>query len=190
VTVTELKPGRLIVISSPSGGGKTTVVERLLAEVPQLVRSVSYTTRPPRQGEISGRDYIFLSQSEFEAKARAHFFLEYADVYGFYYGTSRDRAEDLVRRGFHVILTIDVQGMKQVRANTASGQKVLTIFLMPPSTEELKRRLQKRMTDSDEMIERRLAIAQSEMKQARDYDYVVQNTDLKEAIRNVKEILK
>ena len=184
------KSGKLIVISAPSGCGKTTIVERLLARSKNLTRSVSYTTRPPRPGEEDGRDYFFISESDFLSKKRSGFFLESAEVFGHYYGTSKEFVLGCLSRGLSVVLAIDVQGMKQLRETTAKEISMKTIFIMPPSIELLKARLEKRKTETKEEIERRLQIAQEEMAERSKYDFVVVNRKVEEAIKEIEVIAK
>lgn len=178
--------GELFVVSSPSGAGKSTLIHRVLDEVPQLVFSVSYTTRPPRDGEVHGRDYFFISEAEFEERIGRRDFLEWADVYGYRYGTSRKFVEDCLRDGKDVILDIDVQGAHQVRENCSTA---VLIFVLPPSRRELEDRLTKRRSDSEEAIRRRLAAARSEIERYREYDYVIINREVDPAVEELKAVV-
>ena len=189
-----VKEGLLIVLSSPSGGGKTTACEQLMAADPNVARSVSCTTRPPRAGEVDGKHYYFLMREEFEKRLARDEFLEHAQVHGQYYGTLRTTVEDLLAAGRDVILTIDVQGAAQVRklatGDARLSRALVTVFLMPPSLELLEQRLRKRGTDTDENITRRLTEARREMAQWRVYDYVVVTGTIKEDYQNIRTILE
>lgn len=167
--------GRLFVVSAPSGTGKTTVVERLVQVVPGLVMSRSYTSRQARPGERDGIDYNFVSRDRFEAMVAGAEFIEYADVFGNYYGTRREDTGGLVASGKDVVLVIDVQGAAQVRA---TGLPLVTIFVLPPSFDVLDQRLRGRGKDPEPAIARRLETARFEVAAYRDYDYVVINDDL------------
>jgi guanylate kinase len=178
--------GLLIVISAPSGGGKTTICERLLRKDPRLVRSISATTREPRGRERAGRDYIFLKESVFTRLAARGEFLEWAQVHGHCYGTPARAVRRHQAQGRDVMLTIDVQGGLNVKRQ--DPQAVL-IFVKPPSLQELQRRLQGRGTDSRATIARRLRNARWEMSQAGAYDYNVVNNTLPEAVRQIGAII-
>lgn len=166
--------GQIFVLSAPAGTGKTTLVQKLVQEFPCVIASISYTTRPPREGEIPGVHYHFLSEEEFEAYIAKGEFLEYVRLYGYYYGTSRPWLEKQLNQGKHVILVIDTQGAQQLRDKL----KATFVFVAPPSLEELERRLKGRRTDSQEFIERRLKWAQQEMLLQHIYDYLIINDDL------------
>lgn len=178
----------LLVVSSPSGGGKTTLCERLVSEHADVVRSVSCTTRPPRGQEVDGRHYYFLSDSEFDRRLAAGAFLEHAVVHGARYGTLRETVEKLLASGKSVLLIIDVQGARQVREfvkQASAGDPIkaafVSIFIAPPSIGELQRRLETRGEDAPDVIARRVRNAAEEMKCAGDYDYVIVNADLERA---------
>lgn len=179
--------GRVFVISSPSGGGKTTVVEQLLCRTPRLVRSVSVTTRPPRAGERGGYHYRFVSAAQFQRLRRAGRLLEWASVHGACYGTPRAPLMHALRAGRDVVLNIDVQGARQVRR--ALGNRAVLVFLKPPSLRQLRQRLLRRRTDSPSEVRRRLAAARREMRCASWYDHVVVNDRLAQAIRRVRAIV-
>ena len=182
--------GRLIVISAPSGAGKTTLVERLLERNRNLVRSVSYTTRLPRAGETNGKDYSFVSKDEFREKQENGFFLESADVFGHLYGTSRELVMKKLAEGRDVILAVDVQGMKQLRKTVPSHIRMISIFIMPPSQVALRRRLNKRKTETKQEVNKRLRLAEKEMRQRDLYDHVVINKRIDQAVKTIEGVLK
>jgi guanylate kinase len=165
----------LFVIAAPSGAGKTTLVKALVERNPELRFSISYTTRKKRVTEVEGRDYFFVSESEFEALKAKGELLESALVFDNQYGTSRSQVEEYLADGHHVILEIDWQGAQQVRQ---SMPDCTTIFILPPSRGELERRLRDRKTDSDTVIERRLNDALGDMSHWSEFDYVIINDDL------------
>ena len=177
--------GRLAVISGPSGSGKTTIC-RELAEDPRVMLSVSATTRARREGEVDGRDYIFLSETEFEERVGRGEFLEHARYNDNRYGTLASAVQEQVEKGFVVILEIEVQGTRILRER---GVEATYVFIMPPSPEELERRLKARKTEGAEVIRRRLEIAQEEMHMAHLYDHVVINDELERAVREVQGML-
>ena len=178
--------GRLFIVSAPSGTGKTTLIERLVQIVPDLRMSRSYTSRPARPGERDGVDYNFISRDRFDAMARDGAFLEYADVFGNCYGTSRADTEALLQQGHDVVLVIDVQGARQVRR---SGVPVVGIFVLPPSADILERRLRGRSKDTEEQILRRLEVARQEVGEYASYDYVVVNDELETAVERLRSIV-
>ena len=180
--------GRLVILSGPSGAGKSTVVQRLLAVSPvPLVLSVSATTRPPRPGEVNGRDYYFLSREEFERRAAAGEFLEWCEVHGRdWYGTLAEEVASGLAAGRWVLLEIDVQGALKVVAQRPGA---ITIFLSPRSLDELERRLRGRGTESEERIARRLATAQAELAQAERYQHQVVNDTVDRAVAEICQLL-
>ncbi|WP_039357402.1 guanylate kinase [Candidatus Protochlamydia amoebophila] len=179
------KKGSLFIVSAPAGTGKTTLVNLLVHEFPTVIASISYTTRAPRLSEVNGKDYYFITESEFEAKIAAADFLEYVKLYDTYYGTSRKWVEIQRQLGLHVILVIDTQGALQLQKLC----EATFIFIRPPSLDELKNRLINRQTESLEMIEKRLACAERELKAAQYYDYEIINDDLQEAYQVLRSIL-
>ena len=172
---TDGKRGLLLVVSAPSGTGKTTVIERLVEVCPGLVQSRSYTTRPPRAGEADGVDYNFVDSASFEAMVQQEGFLEWADVFGNLYGTGRTETEALLSAGLDVVLVIDVQGARQVRSRASEA---IGIFLLPPSFQVLETRLRGRCQDEEAAIARRLTTARAEVSAVDEYDYVVINDEL------------
>ena len=178
--------GVLFVVSAPSGTGKTTVVERLVEICPNLHRSRSYTSRPPRPGEADGVDYNFISRSAFEAMVARDEFLEWADVFGNLYGTARRDTEASLAAGRDVVLVIDVQGARQVRERTAGA---VGIFVLPPSFEALETRLRGRCQDEPAAIERRLDTARSEVSAVTEYEYVVVNDELDRCVAELAAIV-
>ncbi|MCD6320319.1 MAG: guanylate kinase [Candidatus Desulfofervidaceae bacterium] len=179
-------PGDIFVISAPSGTGKTTLTHLLLSCFPSLNFSISYTTRPPRPGEKDGVDYFFVSRRHFEQMISQGEMLEWAEVYGNYYGTSVRFLREKINAGKDILLDIDVQGARQVRR--LFPQAVL-IFIIPPSWEELEKRLKKRATDAPEEVKRRLTAAREEIKAAREFDYIVINESLDQALQELKGII-
>jgi guanylate kinase len=181
------RPGCLLIVSAPSGTGKTTLVERLVQIVPNLVMSRSFTSRPPRAGEVNGVDYNFISRAEFEAMIAAAGFLEWADVFGNYYGTGAAETERLLAAGHDVVLVIDVQGARQVRYRRV---ECAAIFVLPPSFEILEQRLRRRSKDTEAQMLRRLAVARSEVDAVVEYDYVVINDELEPAVERLQSIVE
>jgi guanylate kinase len=181
--------GILVVLSAPSGCGKTSIVERLLKRHPDWVRSVSATTRKPRVDEKDAQDYFFLSRQDFERKAREGKMLEHAEIYGNLYGTPREFVADQVAQGKTVIMTIDVQGTKQIMESWGKEHPLLSVFILPPSVKVLRERLTGRNTETPEEIEKRIGIAQDEIKAAKLYDHTVINQSLDQAVLEVEEII-
>lgn len=181
-------PGRLIVISGPSGVGKDTVLRELFRIAPQLRYSVSYTTRPPRTDEIDGTSYSFVDEETFRDMAENKEFLEYANVHGQHYGTSQRRIQDALDRGEDIVLKIDVQGAKWIRAEGRIDGAVF-LFLLPPSMEELRRRLTERDTESAEDQALRWANAEIELAEQDAYDHRVVNDDVTRAAGEILAII-
>ena len=177
---------RLFVIAAPSGAGKTTLVHATVMNSPDLRFSISYTTRPQRSNEVDGRDYHFIDTVEFEKLRAKDDLLESATVFDNFYGTSRKQVEEILADGHNVLLEIDWQGARQVRA---SMPDCVTIFVLPPSLAELERRLRDRRTDSDEVIERRLRDAVSDMGRWDEFDYIIINDDLDRAVAELEAVL-
>ncbi|MBI3322190.1 MAG: guanylate kinase [Candidatus Omnitrophica bacterium] len=179
--------GRLVILSAPSGSGKTTVLGELIKRDRLCARSVSATTRPPRPGEVEGRDYHFLSRERFRRMRASAGFLEHAAILGHWYGTPRAPVERAIRAGRDVLLGIDVQGARALRHGKLP---LVTIFLLPPSLGVLSRRLRGRGTETPAQIRARLRLARREMKEVRRYDYAVVNDRLEEAVKSVLAILR
>jgi len=179
--------GRLFVVSAPSGTGKTTVVTGALKKLSDMRRSVSWTTRKPRKGERTGRDYVFVSQKEFEKLIKAKGFIESASVFGKYYGTPRYNINDAKSDGVDLFLVIDVQGASKIRKKVRSA---IFVFILPPSMTELERRMKKRGKDSPAEIKKRLKEAKREISESIDYDYIIINDKLDEAISQLIAIVK
>jgi guanylate kinase len=177
----------VFVISAPSGSGKSTLVHRLFADVPNLIFSISYTSREPRGSERNGLEYHFITRQDFEERIRQGEFLEHAEVFGNYYGTSRLTLDQAQAEGKDLVLDIDVQGARQLKA---ALPEAVTIFVLPPSRRILEQRLRSRSQDSDEVIERRLRGAAREVRNYTQYDYVLINRDLDECARDLEAIVR
>jgi guanylate kinase len=177
----------MLVLSSPSGAGKTTISRLLLERDDNLILSVSATTRAPRPGEVDGRDYFFVSDSHFERMVGAGEFLEHAEVFDHRYGTPRAPVEKALREGTDVLFDVDWQGAQQLAHN--AGADLVGVFILPPSHAELERRLRNRAQDSDEVVRRRMAKAASEMSHWEAYDYIVINRQIEASVAGVQAIL-
>jgi guanylate kinase len=181
-----VRRGLLFIVSAPSGTGKTTLVEKLVREVPNVRMSRSYTCRPARHGEQDGVDYNFVTRARFEEMIATAAFLEWADVFGNYYGTSADDTEASLARGEDVVLVIDVQGARQVRTR---GIETVGIFVLPPSAAILEQRLRGRSKDTEEQIHRRLDVASREINEYAQYEYVVINDEVEAAVERLRAIV-
>jgi guanylate kinase len=184
------RTGILFVISAPSGAGKTTLCDAL-RQTPDFVYSVSYTTRPPRAGEIEGDDYHFISEQDFAAKVEAGDFLEYANVHGRYYGTLRKPLIANLQNGVDVLIDVDIQGAAAIRAfdDATIRQALCDVFIMPPDLDELRRRLTKRGTETPEQIETRIVTAAREMELWRDYRYTIISKSMEEDLQKFRNIM-
>ena len=179
-------PGQLFIVSAPSGTGKTTLVERLVQVVPELRMSRSYTSRTARAGERDGVDYNFVSRQRFEAMIGETAFLEWADVFGNFYGTAAADTEAVLAAGEDVVLVIDVQGARQVRTR---GIETVGIFVLPPSAAILEQRLRGRSQDTEEQIRRRLEKAFDEVNEFEQYEYIIVNDELEAAVERLRSIV-
>ncbi len=180
--------GELFIISAPSGSGKSTLIKMILNQVENLEYSISYTTREPRVGEVNGKDYFFISEKEFQKMIENGEFIEYAKVFDkFYYGTAKSQVYSRLEKGIDIIMDIDVQGAYQIM--NKGKVDFTSIFIIPPSIDELKKRLVERGRDSIEEIEKRLITARNEIKYLRYFDYVVVNDNLDEALSYLKSII-
>jgi len=180
-----MSSGTLYIISAPSGAGKTSLISSLLEKIEDAEMAVSHTTRAPREGETNGKHYHFVSESEFLEDVKQDKFLEYANVFGNHYGTSKQAAEMLLQKGVDVILEIDWQGAQQVRKLMPEAQ---SIFILPPSKEELERRLRGRGTDSDEVIAKRLGQSCDDIKHYNEFNYIVINDDFDDSVQQLASI--
>lgn len=178
--------GILFVVSGPSGAGKTTLYRKAASSLPNLKHSVSYTTRSSRPGEVNNRDYTFISRDEFKEMIERGEFAEWAEIHGELYGTSKKGLEETTGSGIDVILDIDVHGAGQLKEKYQGG---VYIFVLPPSLEVLKERLEKRMANSKEEIEKRLKVAAEEITRYREYDYVIVNNVLEDALKELSAII-
>lgn len=180
--------GLMLVLSSPSGAGKTTLSRRLLASDPRITMSVSVTTRPPRPGEVEGKDYFFVDAPRFAAMREAGDLLEHATVFGNFYGTPRAPVEAALAEGRDVLFDIDWQGVRQLRET--AGQDMVKVFILPPSAQDLEKRLRSRAQDSDEVVRGRMAGAAVEIEHYAEYDYIIVNDDVEESLARLTAILQ
>jgi guanylate kinase len=188
MTIAASRRGLMLVLSSPSGAGKTTMSKRLLAGDPQISLSVSATTRRPRSGEIDGQDYHFVSDAQFDGLVATGQLLEWAHVFGNRYGTPRGPVESVLADGRDILFDIDWQGTQQLR-QTESGGDLVSIFLLPPTMEELHNRLKTRASDSDVVIDGRMARAADEISHWAEYDYILVNDDPGQCLYEIRSIL-
>ena len=187
----ELKSNRrglMVVLSSPSGAGKTTLTRKLLADHPDMAMSVSATTRPPRPGEVEGKDYFFIDKTRFGELEAAGEFLEHAKVFDNYYATPRGPVEEALSQGQDVVFDIDWQGAQQL--TQAAADDLVKIFILPPNMRELEQRLRTRAQDSDSVIVKRMSKSEAEISHWAEYDYVIVNEDLSTALDELKTIVK
>ena len=185
-TIVKRRQGILFVVSAPSGAGKTSLCQELVSQLPDLRHSVSYTTRKPRPAEIADRHYHFVDEATFRDMIKEGAFLEWAEVYGNLYGTPRAPIKEWISQGIDVLLDIDTQGALQIRRHEPDA---VSIYILPPSLEVLRRRLEDRKGDAPDEIARRLKKARDEVKNYRDYIYVIINEDFKFAVRQLEAIV-
>jgi len=178
--------GSLFIVSAPSGAGKTTLCQKLSSIFPNLKHSVSYTTRPRRQGEVNNKHYTFVNEDVFRSMVKKGEFVECAKVHGNFYGTSKQRLEAMLDKGIDVILDIDVQGARKIRKRRKDG---VFIFILPPSMRVLKERLKNRMSNSKEDMKRRLKTAAYEIRDYKKYDYVIINKVFDDAVKELKAVI-
>ena len=178
--------GLLYVVSAPSGAGKTSLCRAITDTLENLTHSISYTTRKPRNGEIDGRDYHFVSQDRFQSMIHAGDFAEWAEVHSNLYGTSRRMLDDMISKGIDIILDIDTQGAKQIKRNFNSA---VFIFIMPPSLDILEERLRNRKSDREDEIKKRMSRARDEIKDYALYDYIVVNRDFERALTELRSVV-
>lgn len=179
-------PGHLIVVAAPSGAGKTSLVLALAAQVEEVVLSISTTTRPPRPADDDGRDYFFVDGARFDQMIAEDIFLEYADVFDYRYGTSKEWVCHKLEQGIDVILEIDWQGARQVKQQFP---KAVSVFILPPSLADLQHRLESRNQDSEQVVAARMAAAKQEISHFREFDYLVLNDDFERALQDLKNII-
>ena len=184
--MSEAASGNIFVISAPSGSGKTSLANRLIADVKGISFSISYTTRPPRGQELAGRDYHFVDRTQFLRMIEEGRFLEWANVYGNYYGTAEAPVNEALGRNEDILLDIDVEGAGKIRARRPDA---ILIFVMPPTYPELERRLRLRGVDDEAQIQNRLKIARDEIKGYKLYDYLVVNRDIEDSVLRLKAIV-
>lgn len=180
------RTGILLVVSAPSGGGKSTIIRALMQADPKLSYSVSATTRKPRTGEVNGRDYHFLKEAEFDRLMREEQFYEYARVHGNMYGTLRSEVDARLAMGLDVVLDIDVQGSTSIKRR---APECVTVFILPPSLEELEKRIRDRGLNDEDDIQQRLVNARIEISRAPSYDYVLINRDLDDTINKMETVI-
>lgn len=180
--------GVMLVLSSPSGAGKTSIVKELLKQEPNIITSVSVTTRPARRGEINGQDYHFTNQERYHQMLEAGEFLEHAEVYGNFYGTLKAPVYEALSNGKDIVFDLDWQGTQQL--SQAAGADLVSIFILPPSLEDLEKRLRNRAQDSEEVVRRRMASASHDLSHWAEYDYVIINENFEYSVESVRSILK
>ncbi len=179
----------LIVISGPSGSGKGTIIKEVMKKIPDLIYSVSYTTRPKREGEIEGKDYFFVSKDEFEKLVDEDFFIEWAKVYDYYYGTGKEFVLNNLNDNKDVILEIEIQGAKKIR-EIYDKKNVIFIFIAPPDFKELERRIMNRKRgETEEEIKKRMNFAKKEIEESKNYDYIIINDNINKAVKKIVNII-
>ena len=180
----------MLVLSSPSGAGKTTISRALLEHDSNLTMSISATTRPKRPSEVDGRDYHFVDEARFQEMVTVGELLEHAHVFGNYYGTPKVPVEEALTRGEDILFDIDWQGTQQLAGNDSNGEDLVSICILPPDTEELESRLRNRAQDTDEVVRSRMAKAADEMSHYREYNYIIVNYEIEDSVRQIQTILE
>lgn len=179
----------LIVISGPSGSGKGTIIKEVLKKIPDLIYSISYTTRPKREGEIDGKDYFFIDNDKFKELIKKDFFLEWAKVYDYYYGTNKDFVLERLNEGKDIILEIEIQGAKKIK-EIYNKRSTVFIFIVPPDFNELKKRiLNRKRGESEEEINKRMDFAKKEIEESKNYDYLIINDNIGKAAKKIIDII-
>lgn len=181
--------GLMLVLSSPSGAGKTTISRELLKRDSALSLSISATTRPKRPAETDGDDYLFVGEDQFNRMAEAGEFLEHANIFGHFYGTPRAPVEEALAEGRDILFDIDWQGTQQIGGDPVLGNDLVSVFVLPPSTEELEARLRRRAQDPEEVVQQRMSKAADEMSHYFEYQYIIVNVDIDESVRAVQSII-
>lgn len=182
----KLNTGQLFIVAAPSGGGKTSLVNRLIQSMSSIELSISHTTRPVRPKEKHGKDYFFVDTAEFESMIAQNDFIEYAKVFGNFYGTSKKQIEERLHQGIDVVLDIDWQGAQQIRQTYPSA---ISIFLLPPSLQALRERLENRQQDNQDIIEKRMQQAQTELEHYQEFGYLIVNEEFDLALSQLKSIV-
>ena len=181
--------GLMLVLSSPSGAGKTTIARALLDLEENLIMSISSTTRPKRPTEEEGKDYNFVTEKIFTEMIEAGVFLEYAKVFGNYYGTPRSKIEEALASGLDILFDIDWQGTQQLEGDESAGKDLVSVFILPPGNNELEMRLRTRAQDTDDEVRKRMAKAADELSHYREYDYILVNQTVEESVKLLQKIL-
>ncbi len=178
--------GKILIISAPSGSGKTTILKRVLAETPEVTYSVSATTRKPRNNEVHGKDYFFVSEEEFLKGIKEGAFVEWEKVYDYYYGTYKNFIFDIINQGRHILLEIDVKGALNIKSQFPES---VSVFIIPPDIETLRQRLQNRKTESEADLKKRLDLAVHELQERDKFDYRVVNAELDTAVKELHDLI-
>ena len=186
--LSKINRGLVLIVSSPSGAGKTTICKKLIQDIENLNLSISVTTRLKRQNEIDGKDYFFKSDEEFDKMVKQEKFLEHARVFGYSYGTLKSEINSKITNGINVIVDIDWQGTRQIEEHIPDD--IVKIFILPPSIKELEKRLGARATESQDSFKKRMSEARKEISHYHEYDFIIINEDVQESVNKIKSILK
>ncbi len=179
---------KIVIISSPSGAGKTTICKYLIKKIDNIKLSISYTTRPRRKNEKNGKDYFFINREKFNTLTKQSFFIETAKVFNFYYGTPKENIKNAFKKNKHILFDIDWQGAKKIRKKYHKSQ-IIDFFILPPNKKELKNRLEKRGRDNKREIKKRLSLAVAEIKHYKEYEYVLINDKIIHTVNNLVKII-